>query len=1184
MVVTLGPFDLQKPIGRGGMGEVWRALHREQGDAVAIKVMTAERAQDPRFREAFMHEVRAVARLDHPGVIQVYDAGVAQNSAGDFAGRAYLAMELGIATLLEVDLEQLRWHACRAMLLKLLDALAHAHARGVVHRDLKPANILFVQDGEGLELKLTDFGLARALDDDEATGALEGGNIMGTPSYMAPEQVMARWRDQGPWTDLYALGCVAFGLLSGQPPFGDVPAHQALYAHVFCEPPALAPRFEVPVELAGWISKLLAKDPHQRYRRAADAAHDLLHMEQDIASGEPHLPLMQLLRSNASEETALLARTEISGAPAWPIDTVALAGHDTGRRAQTAESDVLPPMPADWRAQRTPIEAPKLVGVGLGLYGLRPVPLIGRVSERDALWRALLDVTTRGRPSLLVLNGPTGVGKTRLAGWLAERAHEVGAVNVLKATHSPISGPSEAVARMLAGYLRCAGLERDKIVERVHDFVGAQGAVTSEDLYLCLALTELVAPAGAQSATEHSVEPGDKAMRVRFSKPRERHLVFEQFLMRLAHRRRPVMLWIDDAQWGADALSYVEHLLSLLGEQDLPVLIVLTVRDDEATHSMRALEVVDRLLSFDRAQRLDIGPLPEDEHETLVTHLLGLEPSLAVEVAARTAGNPLFAVQLVGDWVSRGVLVPGTLGFALRSGERAPLPDDIYQLLAERLAEIWARLASDSAALPGPALELAAALGVDVDWQEWAAALPEYATEELVHFVDALVGAGLAQRDGRGFSFANGAVRECLERTACERGRWHQHHSACATMLRERYFKGQPGRSRRLGQHLIEAGEWLAALDPLLEACVEYNLAGDSAPAHAILDAYDLALERLNIAGTDPRRARGLLRRAAVYLRQQRSDQGLATVLEVEALARSNGWKGVLADALFSHSSISQYGGMVHEGIALASEAAALYAGIGDVFGEARCLNRLGELVSGTGDIAGARDYHEEARRCFEELAMPWDLAVAEIGLGHVAFNCGDFDLALVWLERAMNGFRALGDMWNLGHAYNTLGEIFRARGDAHLAQVNYQKAIELYEQMGNDGHNVVVRLNLALVLLAQDQFDQALPSIRLFLEHMLPTGRMGMIGVGHAVLLPCMAAAADTAGFDYHATLAAENLHASGFVDQDLGVVFELAARQCMVHADLPRARRAYELALLQWSALGNDAQVAYLRERLGE
>ncbi len=278
--------DGDRPLGQGGFGVVYRAVHADLGLAVALKVMTHPSWSEPEGRRAFRDEVRAMGRLDHPNVVRVLDYGEVRAGGRLPAGAPWLAMELvdggslGAARLGG-------WGALRAVVEQILDALAHAHAHGVVHRDIKPPNVLLAQDGDGTGVRvvLSDFGIAWALDhrEDRTPNA---GSTAGTPSYMAPEQILDRAAAQGPWTDLYAVGCVAFRAVSGRAPFRRKDVAATLRAHLYDSLPPLVPRFPVPAGLWTWLGRMTQKDVTLRYRFAADAAHAL----RGIEDAEPELP------------------------------------------------------------------------------------------------------------------------------------------------------------------------------------------------------------------------------------------------------------------------------------------------------------------------------------------------------------------------------------------------------------------------------------------------------------------------------------------------------------------------------------------------------------------------------------------------------------------------------------------------------------------------------------------------------------------------------------------------------------------------------------------------------------------------------------------------------------------------------------------------------------------------------
>ncbi|MFT5460197.1 MAG: tetratricopeptide (TPR) repeat protein [Myxococcota bacterium] len=407
--LQLGPFVLQRRLGRGAMGEVWGAVHTRAREMVAVKLLTAEAARERRFVDALLRETEVVASLSHPNIVRVHDVGILPADAGASAGGPYLVMEAATGTLAD-EVATLQWDRLRLALEATLNALAHAHARGVVHRDVKPANVL-VGAGESsvddpLGLRLADFGIAGASSRRERSA--------GTPSYMPPEQ--ARGGLCGPWSDLYALGITAWQLASGRLPFGDDTVYRVLRRHAEEAPPAFAPAMDVPAGFEDWLLGLLAKAPEDRPQRAAEALAAL----QALGPAEPlsARPLPPVDAPDAPTSTFV-----------WDVAPVSPASS----AASTAVRWPLPDLPERWAAPRRPWRAP-LPETGLGVVALRELPLIGRASQQDALWEHFRSVAGGAGARRVDLVGPEGAGRGPLAAWLAVRAHEVGHAHVLRAT------------------------------------------------------------------------------------------------------------------------------------------------------------------------------------------------------------------------------------------------------------------------------------------------------------------------------------------------------------------------------------------------------------------------------------------------------------------------------------------------------------------------------------------------------------------------------------------------------------------------------------------------------------------------------------------------------------------------------------------------------------------------------
>ncbi len=264
----LGPFEIGRKLGQGGMGAVYLARHAGLDRPVALKVLLDD-GSDPEIHARFAAEAKNVARLRHPGIVSIFDVGEAD-------GRRFIAMEYiegePLDRLIAAKRPPVRWSLGIAR--DVARAIAHAHDAGVVHRDLKPANVLVRQVADGSsEPIVVDFGLALGGSTSRLTRV---GDVLGTPAYMSPEQAGGEPDEVGPPTDVYAIGATLYECLTGRPPFSGERPIQVLHDVLLREPRPpreLDPRIHADAETI--VKKAMEKEPERRYRSAAALADDL---------------------------------------------------------------------------------------------------------------------------------------------------------------------------------------------------------------------------------------------------------------------------------------------------------------------------------------------------------------------------------------------------------------------------------------------------------------------------------------------------------------------------------------------------------------------------------------------------------------------------------------------------------------------------------------------------------------------------------------------------------------------------------------------------------------------------------------------------------------------------------------------------------------------------------------------
>ncbi|HZO16297.1 MAG TPA: hypothetical protein VFB62_23650, partial [Polyangiaceae bacterium] len=740
---------------------------------------------------------------------------------------------------------------------------------------------------------------------------------------------------------------------------------------------------------------------------------------------------------------------------------------------------------------------------------------------------------------------------SRLAEWLCERAEELGCAVALKAVHGRVPGPRDGLAGMLTRHFRCEGVAPSALRAHLERQLSSRALAKTLSLDV---LIELLRPSMG----------GDEPA-VHFATADERHASLRGLVEALC-ARRPVILWLDDAHWGFDALAFALHLLTD-GPFELPVLVVLTVRSEALPDRPAEAEMLERISAQAGAERLAVEPLPEADRSRLVSQLLRIEDELAVQVATRSSGNPLFALQLVGHWIDRGLLEAGPHGFALKPGVAMTPPEDLHGVWNARIE----RLLEERPEHDAVALELAALLGQDVDGGEWRRACAELSIDAAPALVNELLSRRLASTGERGpedgWSFVHAMLRECLEWRSRAAGRAERLHRACAHMLaRER---ARPGLAERLGRHLMLGGDSRAAAEPLLVAAREHMEHGNLAMASVLLAEREQGL--WDHAGDIALICDGWMLTAEVARRRALALDAQSRASQAVALARKLGDARRLARALeLEARTCMQNGGLAVRRDEL-EEAERLATATGDTVTLAACHKTMAEELSRSGELSQATERYARALDAFHGIGDVLGEASCRVGLAFSFRQTGQLDEAWQECQSARSLFERAGSRFGIVDCLVLEGEIARSRGNVPIAEERYTKAHELCIAIGH-GKTPLAKANLALVLIERGEIARAGLLLEEALRVVASRGNARWEGLLHIVLLVCAAHARAWRAWDAHMERGVLLIEATEAVDQDIALMAERASEQARERGELERGRQALELACAQWRALGRD------------
>ncbi|MBR4986993.1 MAG: protein kinase [Proteobacteria bacterium] len=1384
--LSIGPFDLINTIGKGSMGVVWEAIHRDLGKHVAIKVLTALGAQDENFRQSFTNEVRAVARLHHPSIIRILDYGITSEelckaSNGEIAaGSQYYTMELATGGTLPKPTSPLPWLQMRFLLLELLDALAHAHARNVIHRDIKPGNILLMHDGDTSRVMLTDFGIAKAI----GTIDLPDGTVAGTPRYMAPEQILNLTRDQGPWTDLYSIGCLAYLLATGKRIFTHAKAREVLRCHLY-ETPEPVTGAHLPEGFQGWLSKMLAKKVYDRFEYASEAAWELVCLPDPVesepakpasvtvAAGTPadtHAPktdgksedscangaakledidskaecfgafdesdnppdaqnrpdnspdlslidpskdslsdmikadgddspdlslidpskdsLSDMFKAEAADDRELSlidldddlsqsipkctgielgsrlptvelhANSEMqnvttpvdsgdnepvnpasssifrtlyqpdqlslqsshqdSGVQDIAADLLADMGetirmeakdiekvladqspHEQAESKSESKSHVkhdlstlaevyrqrlempklvydnrqIVPAPKTWRREAFEDDFGQMLGAGLGLWGLRPIPMVGRDHERDVIYDALLKTREDRTIRCIMLDGPRGTGKSRIIEWMTQRAHELSIAHTLKAQHYEDHLNAPGIARAMMFYLTCQNLPRHEALERILAFLDEHPLEPEyADALPMLELMEL------HDDPEHPVP------KIHFATIEEQFAVLARFLKRICHDRAAV-LWLDDVHYSTYSMAFVEYMLTAQKEGPIPLLILATSRSEDLETETHQAAVYERLLQLQNVTQMDVQPLDPKTHLELVHQLIGLDDELCQQVAQRTSGMPLFAIQLVGDWVERGLLVPGPHGFQIKEGASVALPDSLHELWIDRLRLIFRDSKQVSSSFEQ--LEIAACLGAQFDADEWRITCEIAELGSNLKTLECMLAHQLFEIHYPTIRFTHELLRESLIRYTKENGRFKRNHMFCAEMLESYFSEVLTFYHERRAEHLLAAKAYEACIEPLLQAAMLRRQRSEFDAAHALYKKREFCLNECKADENSPIRALGWLGEADTWLQETNLDAAEPLIHKAAELGLRTKSPVIRALANKENGILLHYRNNIAESIDALMTALAAFNEIGErrraayQSDRAETLWLIGRICDTRHELELARIYLKQAIEIQTQLNDTYGLAKSYNTLGNTLQHGGFFEDARQSLEYALKLFEKMGFRIYQAHCLIDIGEIYRLGYDMpEEAEAYYKKALEIYHELNtSDNGKTVIIINLVLLMLSKQRFSEAKTLVLNEIDRIEQNGQDFDLNWLYAELLPCCAASFDWPTFEDVLSRLECSLDASLVVDNDILYCTEMAWHMSERLAPAELIQRCRNIAIQQALKLNDAAALTRLR-----